>query len=81
MAGAVWPPVFERVISYAGRRQTMLWFGVCQLLVIAPFAAIFPARCSRLVLGRISRVVGTDDGLLVRGGGRGGSPVAGSTPL
>ena len=41
MAGAVWPPLFERVISYAGWRQTMLWFGVCQLLLIAPFAAIF----------------------------------------
>ena len=41
MAGAVWPPVFERVISYAGWRQTMLWFGVCQLLIIAPFTAIF----------------------------------------
>ena len=41
MAGAVWPPLFERVISYAGWRQTMLWFGVCQLLIIAPFAAMF----------------------------------------
>src|SRR5262245_12292259 len=35
---------------------------------------------ARFVLSRTSRVVGTDDGLLARGGGRGGSPVAGSTP-
>src|SRR3974377_1722597 len=41
MRGAVWPPVVERVVAYAGWRQTMLWFGVCQLLIIAPFAAIF----------------------------------------
>jgi len=41
MAGAVWPPVFERIVSSAGWRATMLWFGVCQLLIIAPLAAIF----------------------------------------
>jgi MFS family permease len=41
MAGAVWPPIFERVIAYAGWRQTMVLFGVFELAVIVPLAAIF----------------------------------------
>ena len=73
--------VFERVISYArlAANHAVVWGlptprhrAVCGNL---------PARCSRLALGRISRVVGTDDGLLARGRGRGGSPDARSTPL
>jgi MFS family permease len=41
MAGAIWPPAFERLVFYAGWRQTMLWFAICQLLIIAPLATIF----------------------------------------
>jgi MFS family permease len=41
MAGAIWPPVFERVIAYTGWRETMLLFAVCELVVIVPLAAIF----------------------------------------
>jgi MFS family permease len=40
LAGAVWPPIFARVIAYAGWRQTMLYFAALQLVLIVPVAAI-----------------------------------------
>jgi MFS family permease len=41
LAGAVWPPVFERVIANYGWRQTMLWYGLLEVLVIVPLALIY----------------------------------------
>ena len=41
VAGAVWPPIFERAIAYAGWRQTMIWFGLIEVIVVVPLAAIF----------------------------------------
>jgi MFS family permease len=41
LAGAIWPPVFERAIAYVGWRQTMLWYGIFAAAVIIPLAAIF----------------------------------------
>jgi MFS family permease len=41
LAGAVWPPIFERVIAVLGWRQTMLAFGLVVMAVIVPVAAIF----------------------------------------
>ena len=41
LAGAIWPAVFERAIAYGGWRQTMLGYGLLQLVVIVPLAAIF----------------------------------------
>jgi MFS family permease len=41
MAGALWPPVFERAVSYLGWRQTMLLFGVLEIAVVIPLAALF----------------------------------------
>src|SRR5271168_2004833 len=43
LAGAVWPPVFERIIAVLGRRQTMWSFGLLEMAVILPLAAIFLA--------------------------------------
>ena len=40
LAGAVWPPVFERMIAYVGWRQTMLWYGAFAVISIVPLAAI-----------------------------------------
>src|SRR6201997_2964379 len=40
VAGALWPPIFARVIAYAGWRQTMLYYAVFELLVIVPAAAL-----------------------------------------
>jgi MFS family permease len=41
LAGAVWPPIFERVIAGYGWRQTMLWYAAAEIVVIVPLALIF----------------------------------------
>jgi MFS family permease len=41
LAGAVSPPLFERVIAEIGWRQTMLWYAVLEIAVIVPLAAIY----------------------------------------
>lgn len=41
LAGATWPPVFERVIAAVGWRQTMLWYALVEIVVIVPLAAWF----------------------------------------
>src|SRR3954454_20131937 len=44
MAGAVWPPAFERAIAYAGWRATMLGFALLEITVVVPLAIIFLRR-------------------------------------
>lgn len=41
LAGAIWPSIFERAIAYVGWRQTMLYFGLLEIAVVVPLAAIF----------------------------------------
>lgn len=41
MAGALWPPIFERAVAAVGWRQTMLIFGLFTVGLIVPLAAIF----------------------------------------
>ena len=41
LAGAMWPPLFERVIAGYGWRQTMLWYAIAEIVVIVPLAAIY----------------------------------------
>jgi MFS family permease len=41
IAGAVWPPVFERLVAAVGWRQTMWTYGLFEMAVIVPLAAIF----------------------------------------
>ncbi|HJS60980.1 MAG TPA: MFS transporter [Pseudolabrys sp.] len=41
LAGAMWPPLFERVIADFGWRQTMLWYGVLEIVVILPLAITY----------------------------------------
>jgi MFS family permease len=41
IAGAIWPPVFERAVAAAGWRQTMWTYGLIEVAVIVPLAAIF----------------------------------------
>jgi len=40
LAGAIWPPIFERAIAYGGWRQAMLYYAVLALLIIVPSSAI-----------------------------------------
>jgi MFS family permease len=41
LAGALWPPVFERAIAGFGWRETMLWYALAEIVIIVPLAAIF----------------------------------------
>ena len=40
LAGALWPPVFARLISYAGWRHAMLYYAAFELLMIVPAAVL-----------------------------------------
>ncbi|MGE0564907.1 MAG: MFS transporter [Pseudolabrys sp.] len=40
LAGALWPPLFERMIAYVGWRQTMLIWVAVEIIVIVPLALI-----------------------------------------
>jgi MFS family permease len=41
LAGAFWPPLFERAMAAYGWRMTMLGFGVLVVFFVAPLALIF----------------------------------------
>jgi MFS family permease len=41
VAGAVWPPVFERVVAVYGWRQCMVGFGLFIVALVLPLAALF----------------------------------------
>jgi len=41
IAGAIWPPIFERIVAAVGWRQTMWTYGLFEMAVIVPLAAIF----------------------------------------
>jgi MFS family permease len=41
LAGALWPPLFEPIISHIGWRQTMLGWAAIELVIIVPLAAYF----------------------------------------
>lgn len=41
LAGAMWPPLFERAIAHLGWRETMLCYAVAEIIVIVPLAALF----------------------------------------
>jgi MFS family permease len=40
LAGAIWPPIFERTIAYAGWRHAMLYYAVLEFLIIVPCSVI-----------------------------------------
>ena len=44
LAGALWPPMFEPIISHIGWRQTMLGWAVIEIVVVVPLAAYFFSR-------------------------------------
>jgi MFS family permease len=44
LAGALWPPVFERAIAIIGWRETMLWYAGLECLIVVPVALIFFAH-------------------------------------
>ncbi len=43
VAGAIWPPIFERVIAAFGWRHTMLMFSVVEMIAVIPLAFVLRA--------------------------------------
>ena len=41
LAGALWPPAFERAIAAFGWRQAMLWYALVEIVVVIPLAATY----------------------------------------
>jgi len=54
VAGALWPVAFERIIAAYGWRTSMLAYGVFELCVILPLAAIFLRTPPELALLKAS---------------------------
>ncbi len=52
LAGAIWPPLFERAIAGFGWRQTMLCYALAEIVVIVPLAAIYFRHPPELSLRR-----------------------------
>jgi len=50
LAGAIWPPIFDRAIAYAGWRQTMLCYALVEIAAVVPLAAIFLRQPPELTL-------------------------------
>ena len=47
VAGAIWPPIFEQAIVNYGWRQTMFWYAIAEIVVVAPLAAIYFHHAAR----------------------------------
>lgn len=41
LAGAMWPPVFERAIADYGWRQAMIWYAILEIAIVVPLALIY----------------------------------------
>jgi MFS family permease len=57
IAGAIWPPVFERAVAAVGWRQTMWTYGLFEVAVIVPLAAVFlraPPEIPRKYAGKFA---------------------------
>jgi MFS family permease len=50
LAGAMWPPVFERAIAAFGWRQAMLWYALAEIVVIIPLALLYFRAPPELIL-------------------------------
>src|SRR6266478_5457444 len=50
LAGAIWPPVFERTIFHVGWRQTMLIYSLTEVALVLPLALSFLRKPPDLAL-------------------------------
>ncbi len=58
LAGAIWPSIFERAIAYVGWRQTMLGYGLVEIVAVVPLAVIFLRQPPELAMpsGALARL-------------------------
>ena len=72
IAGAIWPPVFERLVAAMGWQQTMWTYGLFEMIVIVPLAAVFlraPPKIPRTYAAKFAnpshrQVIGWPPGLV-----------------
>jgi MFS family permease len=72
IAGAVWPPIFERIVAMVGWQQTMWMYGLFEVAIIIPLAAVFmpaPPEVARRYAGAFAdppagRVLGWPPGVV-----------------
>ena len=64
LAGALWPPVFERAIAGFGWRQTMLCYAAAEIAVILPLAAVYFRHPPELFHASAALGTGGSDGRL-----------------
>ena len=50
IAGAAWPPIFNQAIALYGWRETMLLFGLLQVVIILPLAIVFLKHPPEVIL-------------------------------
>jgi MFS family permease len=50
LAGAIWPPVFERAIAAFGWRDAMLWYALAEIVLIVPLALLYFRTPPELIL-------------------------------
>jgi len=62
IAGALWPPIFERAIAYGGWRQAMLWFAILEAGLIVPLAALFLRRAPEQPLASVMHHAASERG-------------------
>ena len=63
LAGALWPPLFERSVTAFGWRQTMLMYGAVVIVLVVPLALVFlkppPQAGSALASGGLNAAAST----------------------
>jgi MFS family permease len=63
LAGALWPPLFERSVTAFGWRQTMLMYGAVVIVLVVPLALVFlkppPQADSALASGGLNAAAST----------------------
>src|SRR6476660_5210219 len=54
LAGAMWPPIFERAIATIGWRETMLWYALAEIVVVVPLAALYFRPAPEVIVPKAS---------------------------
>ncbi len=60
IAGAAWPPIFERLIANYGWQSTMVGFALFQVALIVPLAAVFLKRPPEVVHPPVAASAGAE---------------------
>ena len=60
IAGAAWPPIFDRLIDNYGWRQTMIGFALFQVALILPLAFVFLKRPPEVAPPPVAAVAGAE---------------------